>query len=1096
MQKKIFGNDQVKLVQKIGPYVEVYFDWEKLPALDLSIEYYLVEILPESDIIPVEYARPNSSGPLYFCLKENVGYHFKLLRVPHLVYRVESNLKPLPHVDLIKEHEALQKLTWGNVDIASLAPEAGEDFLEIWVDGELSGKQHKYQSAYYEITKRPKKIKVRLGKELSLFEVVTNFDQSRTEISFSFQLKGSELRMYLSTAITPEENWKIRAEIPARFKMREIWREEYQKKFPKESNPKLIGYLRWFEDEKHIGEARLFGYWCVVLREYIEKIQLEEWGLEKLRKVSGLKLQLQITSAHRELYKFPLYEKEFNNNPTQKLFGFDEEEIRIAERNLFKKNPHVAWDTSFIELVLWFQSDGYSWQEFQRETAHLGSWMITPGPATELIRAQWVLKDMETPGQQLKFLETGIVKRDHFSAKIHLKPFSAVQIVACWDLEVKAVTDYLWSEWKVGMEGVGFYIKLHEEYLGKRLYRADLDCHVIDLFSAHQNRYIHVEPNKCYSAEIVVRMGHKELALTAVSKSIVVPRLSSDNQLPNPPRMAVGHSWYHTSQREVAHQHGKDSSNIAKVLLHLHMHSPNLLRVDPFREGFLRNSTWPFKTGSGAEVHNPPGEWALKNCLDSWLPILRACITLKNQGIDYQLSLDISPPVAYLISSPRFKDYMSRFLLRMIARIKSQLALMKSRLDSPDLIWAGQRYLEDLEAIDRFYNHDLQKNMIGAFRELELQGFLEISTCTATHGMPAVLESTPDSLKTQVALACRSHHRIFGDRPRGIWPAENSFFPGMEHFLDQESLYYFFTEAEAVLWGSHQLAQEEFNPLLLPDGGIVAFGRSRMGRLQVWDADHGYAGHPDFREYHHRHLGLPLKKITSKLTEDKAPYNPDHAEHTAKSFAHDFHNKLSQKANELRDFEFPNIPLITCTYDAELFGHHWSEGVIFLEELLRAFYHKSDFIGLTTPSHYLVGKPVLPTLTPNPSTWGHEAVHIRWTDAKVIWTQRQLDRADELLRKYLEKAVIGVLNETQKRMVEQMGAELVRAQSSDLTFVIMAGDFEEDMVREIQKYLDYFYRLKYLVDNRIEDEDFLEFRLLENDMFPEIPEYYQIRSSF
>ena len=46
-------------------------------------------------------------------------------------------------------------------------------------------------------------------------------------------------------------------------------------------------------------------------------------------------------------------------------------------------------------------------------------------------------------------------------------------------------------------------------------------------------------------------------------------------------------------------------------------------------------------------------------------------------------------------------------------------------------------------------------------------------------------------------------------------------------------------------------------------------------------------------------------------------------------------------------------------------------------------------------------------------------------------------------------------------MVEQMAAELIRAQSSDLTFVIMSGDFEEDMQREILKYFDYFYKLKH-----------------------------------
>ena len=483
----------------------------------------------------------------------------------------------------------------------------------------------------------------------------------------------------------------------------------------------------------------------------------------------------------------------------------------------------------------------------------------------------------------------------------------------------------------------------------------------------------------------------------------------------------------------------------------------------------------------------------MKNCLDSWLPLLRVFRKLAEENLDFQVSLDISPPVAYMLSSARFKDYMTRYLLRVQAYISGQIALMKSRRDATAYIRAAEEYLEEVKTIDDFYNHGLKKDIIGAFRKLELEGYLEILTCTATHGMPAELASMPDSLNTQIVLAARSHHRIFGDRPRGIWLAENSFFPGVESYLANESLNYFFVEAEAVLFGSHQPEELEFNPVILPGGDTVAFGRSRFGREQVWDAEIGYAGHPDFREYHFRHFGLPLKRITSKTSNDKQPYDRGQAAIIAREMAWDFYNKLCDKAHELSQNEFNNIPLICCSYDAELFGHHWSEGPIFIEELLREFHRKSDTTGLTTPSHYLVDYPRLPEVMPNPSTWGHEAVHVKWSNPKVAWTYKEIERADGVLRDYLGKALEGKLSDFHKRAVTQMAAELVRSQSSDLTFVIMAGDFEEDMRREIVKYLDYFYKLKYLIDAGIEDEDFLKFRQYENDMFPEIPDYYNIK---
>ena len=39
--------DGITLVRASGPYVELYFDWQKLPILDLKREYYLVRFTPD-----------------------------------------------------------------------------------------------------------------------------------------------------------------------------------------------------------------------------------------------------------------------------------------------------------------------------------------------------------------------------------------------------------------------------------------------------------------------------------------------------------------------------------------------------------------------------------------------------------------------------------------------------------------------------------------------------------------------------------------------------------------------------------------------------------------------------------------------------------------------------------------------------------------------------------------------------------------------------------------------------------------------------------------------------------------------------------------
>ncbi|MGK0290776.1 MAG: putative glycosyl hydrolase (DUF1957 family) [bacterium] len=1091
---KIQENEGFQIVQECGPFVGLYFDWEKLGAINSHTHHYLVEVVPESESLPKEYLRPNSEGPLHLRLKENIHYDINLFKIPHFAYEVESDLSEAPHIDLISEHEGLHKLVWRNIDWHRIFSEEKSFFLKILVDGEFVSRQHFNALPVIEIPNRPKHIEVRIENSRTLFTVKTNLQDSTPVRATHYFIEQPAPIIHASTITHAATEWRIRSEITEHYQIRKTWVQLFQEKFQIEHPENIVGVLAFQENGEPSEEIRQWGFATKINYDIVKQILVENFKESPENLPRQFRLQLQITTAHRELFKEVLIEKEyFSKKEELTIVNFDESEIEAAEKKLLEIRPHAGWDNAFVELVLSFSFDNHSWQEFQRDNAHSLKWTFLPKIHTQTCQVNWVLFDLENPEKRLTVLESGNVQRDRWPSKVILKPFSAESLLCWWDLDAEITREAIWSKWQIGLSEVGFYLKVHEEYLGNRIHRSDLDQHIINVFSAHQNTYVNVEPSRCFSVEIVARHYDEEIALTPVSPNIVTPRTENEVSLEQSGHRRLDKKWFHTSQREVSHTHGHTTNNRSKVLLHLHMHSPNLYRVEPFRESFIRNVSWPIKTDDGREVHNTPGEWALKNCMDSWLPILRVLKTLAKEGVDFQLSLDISPPVAHMINHPRFKDYMSRYLIRCKEHAKSQIAQMRASLDSPDYIWAAQRYLGDIEAVENFYSNELQKDMIGAFRELELAGFLEISTCTATHGMLSQLETTPDSIATQVGLAQKLHTRIFGDSPKGIWLAENAYFPGAEKFLEERGLNYFFTEAEAILWGSASPKEKEYNPAVVPGSEVVAFGRSQLGRLQVWDASIGYAGHPEFREYHHRHWGLPIKKITSKASEQKNPYNPDVAEQVARELAQDFYQKLVAKGNELADQgEFKSIPLITCSYDAELFGHHWWEGPYFLMELLRAFHQNGDSTGLTTPSHYLASNPVLPSLTPNPSTWGHDSTNIRWTAPKVAWTQRDLERADGLLRQYLAACLRGDFNESQKAMVAQMGAELTRAQSSDLTFVIVAGDFEEDMQREIMKYLDYFYRLRYLVDNEIEDTAFLEFRQYENDMFPEIREFYGI----
>ncbi len=1079
--------DGLRVVQMVGPFLEVFFDYATLPPLKGEEERFVLEIRPQGARQAAQWLTPNGAGPHFVVLEEGESYRFILHHCPHPAHWVDSRLEPFPAVDCFFEHPQFLRLTWRGMDVAQLKAE-NRHYAELIVDGEKQ--RELWLDAEFEsfVPGRPQQIELR-GKNESFFVVRTNLGELRPAAEFDFTLADSAPRLDLYPCISSERDFKVRAELTRHWNMDRLLRQQAAQLGLTEPT-KLVGGVRFQTPGQAAVLLRLFGYGFVVDESLISHIQTQELGLKAPQTPREYRLELQLTSAHRELFKSSLASKTLPGSSS--CLSFTEQEVEAAKARLFIQSPLVAWDTSLIELVAFFKKPQEGWQEFTREKVWLAKTEFTPLGDPAFVEAQWCFWELGKEGQAKTWLKSGKAYQDQFPPQVTLKPFSDRQLLVWWDLKLSAVEKLLKERFDCGLDSVGFYLKFHEEYLGSRKPRPDLEVRILDLFTPWQNFYVSVQPNRCFSAEIVARHYDQEIALTPVCAPIITPRSEDDFPGQAAPLRHLGAAWPHPSQREVHHVQGQDSANHAKVMLHLHLHSPSLFRAEQFREAYLKPQPWPIRTSSGEEVHNTPGEWALKNCFDSWLPLLQSLRRLAFQGVDFQVSLDISPPVAYMISHPRFKDYFARYLLRVETHAKAVLAQMKARLEAPEWIWAAQKHLDRILDISHFWQVEIKKDLIAGFRILEEAGFVELSTCTATHGMPANLESTPDALDAQVALAVSSHERIFGRRPAGIWLAENSCFPGVEQVLARYGLKYYFVEAEAILLASHATPNEEFHPLLSEQAEVVAFGRSRMGRVQVWDAEIGYAGHPDFREYHHRHWGLPLKRITDKKSWNKAAYNEDWAKARAQELAQDFHRKLSGKGQAVSQGEAPHIPLITCTYDAELFGHHWHEGVWFFEELLREFHRQGDRIGLTTPSHYLAGRPRLPVGHPNPSTWGHEAQHSRWNDPQVAWVQREVQRADGILRHYLDVCKKGELNPFFQSVVAQMGKELLRAESSDLTFVIISGDFIEDMRREILKYLDYFYRLKTLVDNRIEEVEFLRFRQFENDMFPEIARYYGV----
>src|SRR4029453_5410851 len=207
-----------------------------------------------------------------------------------------------------------------------------------------------------------------------------------------------------------------------------------------------------------------------------------------------------------------------------------------------------------------------------------------------------------------------------------------------------------------------------------------------------------------------------------------------------------------------------------------------------------------------------------------------------------------------------------------------------------------------------------------------------------------------------------------------------------------------------------------------------------------------------------------------------------------------------QRIREIGEVGFN--PIIVAPFDAELFGHWWFEGPIFLEQFIRHASNESDF-RLTTPSEYLAAHPTQQIVEPAASTWGENGHLAVWLDPSNAWIYPQVqsatDRMTQFARQHINRAGRqpdrlpgpGLAGEEPAlqmtdRVLKQLARELLLAQSSDWAFLMKTGTAGEYATQRTIDHLARFNRLHdQFVTNNV-DEEFLRDCEWRDNIFPNV----------
>lgn len=491
-------------------------------------------------------------------------------------------------------------------------------------------------------------------------------------------------------------------------------------------------------------------------------------------------------------------------------------------------------------------------------------------------------------------------------------------------------------------------------------------------------------------------------------------------------------------------------------------------------------------------------DWFFEAMTETYLPLLDVFEELLRDGVPFRVTMSLTPTLLSMMTDPLLQHRYTRYLDERLEALAGEIR--RTRGDAyfhPVVLFYHERYRHLRR---RFVEQDLL-DVTTAFRRLLEAGNLDILTCGATHGYFPLLAVNEESLYAQLSMAVRTHSRILGRRPRGIWLPECGYKPGVDRLLNEFGIEYFILDSHGLLNAEPRPKYGVHRPVRTP-GGPAAFGRDYESSKQVWAAEEGYPGdyvyrefyrdagfdvhEPHIRRLHHAGIptftGLKYHRITGK-SDWKEPYHPGWATERAAGHAGHFMFNRQLQVNWLTSF-LDRPPIVLAPYDAELFGHWWFEGPQWIDFLLRKIAYDQDDIAAITPGEYLDRFGDLQPVAPPECSWGAGGFHEVWLNGANDWIYPHLHAAAErmsgLVRRFPETD--GQIRWT----LDQAARELLLAQSSDWAFIMKTGTSVDYAVRRFKTHLHRFHRLATMAETGSVDEGYLREVAARDSLFPDM----------
>ena len=168
-------------------------------------------------------------------------------------------------------------------------------------------------------------------------------------------------------------------------------------------------------------------------------------------------------------------------------------------------------------------------------------------------------------------------------------------------------------------------------------------------------------------------------------------------------------------------------------------------------------------------------EWLYEAITETYVPLLRVFEGLKQDGVDFKITMSMTPPLVSMLRDPLLQERYDAHLAKLEELVEKEAQRNSHNVEKEvehnshkgHIKYLAEHYAKEFSATRKFWER-YQGDLVTAFKEFQDSNNIDIITCGATHGYLPLMKMYPQAVWAQIQVACEHYEQNFGRPPKGI----------------------------------------------------------------------------------------------------------------------------------------------------------------------------------------------------------------------------------------------------------------------------------------------------------------------------------------